>query len=50
MKPKHTSHDPRVRHAGKAGAHNTRPDDVRKGRRRRPRNQKPKHRRWEDQS
>ena len=45
---KRESIDPRVLHSGKAGAHHTRPDDFRKGRKRKPKHQKPKHLRWRD--
>ena len=45
---KHESIDPRVLHSGKAGAHNTRSDDFRKGRKRKPKHQKPKHLRWRE--
>ena len=45
---KHASIDARVMHAGKAGAHHKRTDDFRKGRRRKPKYQKPKHLRWRD--
>jgi len=43
---KHATIDPRVMHAGKAGAHHKRDDDFRKGRRRKPKKQVAKHLRW----
>ena len=45
---KHETIDSRVMHAGKAGAHHKRSLDVAKGRRRRPKHQKPKHMRWRE--
>jgi len=38
--------DARIRHAGKAGKHHNRVQDIYKGRKRKPKHQKPKHLRW----
>jgi len=43
---KHQTHDPRVRHAGKAGKHHTRTLDARKGRTRKPKRQPSKAMKW----
>ena len=47
--PKHHSIDPRVQHAGKAGKHTNENLNVTKGRKRKPKRQKPKQSRWEDE-
>ena len=48
MPQAHSSHDPRIRHAGKAGKHHTRVLDIRKGNRRRPKRQPPRHLKWRE--